>query len=123
MCAWWRVQCVLRQRGSEYENCSITDLSLCKVLQRLELCVVVLMLLPSHLIYSKEFKSSREKPEFLLRLRYIVSGNLGGLVIHKLYQILGVQKAKVIAVFPHLVLVLDAVRRCQKPPMRIVVLY
>lgn len=86
-------------------------------------CIVVLMLPPSHLTYSTEFKGSREKPEFLLQLRYVVSRNLCSLVIYKFYQILGVQKAKVIAVFPHLVFVLDTVqRRYWKPPMRIVVL-
>lgn len=61
----------------------------------------------SHLIYSKEFKGGREKPEFLLQLKYVVYRNLHSLVIHKLYQIPGVQKAKVMAVFPHSVFVLD----------------
>lgn len=82
------------------------------------------MLFPSHLIYSKEFKGSREKPEFLVQLRCVVSRSFCRLVIHKRYQVLGVQKAKVIAVFPHLVFVLDSVQgRYWKPPMRIIVLH
>lgn len=32
--------CVLRQRDGEHKNCSIADLSLCTVLQWLELCLM-----------------------------------------------------------------------------------
>lgn len=69
------------------------------------------MLLPRHLTRSKEFKGSRENPEFLLQLRYTVSRNLCSLVIRKLYQILGVEKAKARAVFPHSVFAVDTVPR------------
>lgn len=69
------------------------------------------MLLPRHLTHSKEFKGSRENPEFLLQLRSAVSRNLHSLVTHKLYQILGVEKAKARAVFPHSVFALDTVPR------------
>lgn len=63
----------------------------------------VLMLLPRHLTHSKEFKGSRENPEFPLQLRSAVT--------HKLYQILGVEKAKARVVFPHSVFALDTVPR------------
>lgn len=71
----------------------------------------VLMLLPRHLTHSKEFKGSRENPECPLQLRSAVPRNLHSLVTHKLYQILGVEKAKARVVFPHSVFALDTVPR------------
>lgn len=68
--------CVLRQRGSEHKNRCITTASVYAQSSRClnsASCIVVLMLLPGHPIYSKEFEGSREKREFLLQLRYIVS--------------------------------------------------
>lgn len=83
--------------------------TVCAVLR--SCCRAVLMLLPRQLTHSKEFKGSRENPEIFLQLRSTVSRNLCSLVIHKLYQILGVEKAKARAVLPHSVFALDTVPR------------
>lgn len=88
-----------------------TVLGQCAVVVLRSCCRAVLMLLPRHLTHSKEFKGSRENPEFLLQLRSAVSRNLHSLVTHKLYRVLGVEKAKARAVFPHSVFALDTVPR------------
>lgn len=95
---------------SEHRSCcSITAHTWCTALS--SCCRAVLMLLPRHLTHSQEFKGSRENPGFLLQLKSTVSRNLESIVTHKLYQILGVEKAKARAVFPHPVFALDTVPR------------